>query len=128
MLSDGVNTWYSTAAGGTKGDRKDVWMVPDNEKVTQIEIRYDEDYIYSLTFITNRGTKSPQFGGNDGRYQLITFPDHYRMVGISGRADDYLGQLSFTLARAIYPTYSQAAGATPPVSHFMRHTLGQLKN
>lgn len=101
MLSDGVNSWYTSAQGGEGGEYRE-WVVPEGERVTQFEIRYGGE-INSLTFITNKGNKSPRFGDNNGEYRMISIPDGFRIVGFSGRSEDVLVQLSFTLAKTTYP-------------------------
>jgi hypothetical protein len=63
------------------------------------------DRIDSLTFTTDMGLKSPYFGGGGGNYHLETIPDDYRIVGLFGRANYYLDQLGFWLAKTIYPPY-----------------------
>jgi hypothetical protein len=58
-----------------------------------------------LTFVTNKGVKSPAFGGLGGTYAIVTFPDQYRIVGIYGlKTTNSLNSLGFYLAKTIYPT------------------------
>lgn len=59
--------------GGTGGSEQNIWEVPKDEYITQVEYR-SGDRIDSITFITNKGNKSPKYGGNGGSYNLITFP------------------------------------------------------
>ena len=70
--------------------------------------------IDSLTFITNKGTKSPKYGGDKGIYRLVTIPQDYRIVGFFGTqgatglsgpqpAPNSVYKLGFMLAKTIYP-------------------------
>ena len=56
----------------------------------------------SLTFITDKGTKSPKFGGNGGAYNLYTIPDGYRLVGLYGRAKKFVDKIGFIIGKNIY--------------------------
>lgn len=56
-------------------------------------------FVDSITFITNKGNKSSKFGGDGGGYKLISFPENSRLVGIYGRAGQYIDQIGFYLAR-----------------------------
>lgn len=82
FISDGVTQQYTAAVGGLGGSPS-VWTVPDGEFVDQIEYR-SGDRIDSLTFITNKGNKSPKFGGNGGTYHLVNIPQDHRIVGFYG--------------------------------------------
>jgi hypothetical protein len=68
-LSDGVTTTISPQFGGNGGDLQDPWVVPKDEHITQVEYR-SGDRIDSLTFVTNKGNKSPRYGGTEGSYHL----------------------------------------------------------
>lgn len=105
LLSDGVKNVYTPSIGGTGGDRA-VWDVPKGQWVQQIEYR-SSDEVYSLTFITNAGVKSPHFGGNGGLYFLVTFPEGYRILGFYGRQGSRIDQLGFILGKTIYPPYGK---------------------
>jgi hypothetical protein len=72
LISDGVTERYTEAVGGTGGSEYS-WQVPEGEHVTQIEIRSGYR-IDSLTFITNKGIKSPKYGGDGGDYHLLNIP------------------------------------------------------
>lgn len=84
--------------GGTGGGERDPWVVPKDEYITQIEYR-SGDRIDSLTFITNKGTKSPRFGGTGGSYNLVSFPAGYRIIGLFGRDGSRLDRLGFVLGK-----------------------------
>ena len=77
-----------------------------------MEYRWDK-YVYSLTFITNKGVKSPAFGGGGGKYALHQFPDGNRIVGIYGRSGEYVDQLGFILGKTVYPSRTTDAVDTP---------------
>lgn len=72
LIADGVTEKYTEAVGGTGGSEF-LWEVPVGEHVTQVEFRTG-DRVDSLTFITNKGTKSPKFGGDGGMYHLMNIP------------------------------------------------------
>lgn len=92
--------------GGQGGGDRDPWVVPKDEYVTQVEYR-SGDRIDSLTFITNKGTKSPRYGGNGGGYHLETFPDGYKIIGMYGRDGGRLDQLGFVLGKVEYHSNGQ---------------------
>jgi hypothetical protein len=52
-----------------------------------------------LTFITNKGNKSPRYGGNGGSYHLETFPTGYRIIGLYGHQGTGLDSLGFILGK-----------------------------
>ncbi len=101
-LSDGVTEQFTSAVGGLGGGEH-IWEVPNDEYVNQIEFR-SGDRIDSLTFITNKGNKSPTFGGTGGSYHLVTIPQDYRIVGFFGTQGSRVYKLGFTLAKTVYPT------------------------
>ncbi len=49
----------------------------------EVEIR-SADRIDSVTFITNKGIESSQFGGNGGRYIMLTIAEGFMRVGFYG--------------------------------------------
>ncbi len=59
------------------------WSVPEGEHIKQIELRTG-GAVDAITFITNTGVKSPQFGANGGDYHLITIPNNCRFCGYFG--------------------------------------------
>jgi hypothetical protein len=54
----------------------DSWSVPDGEYITKVEVSYDT-VVHGLTFVTNKGTSSKQFGGNGGgRLEVVELEGH----------------------------------------------------
>ncbi len=102
FLSDGVAQQFTSAVGGLGGGAA-VWSVPDGEFVNQLEYR-SGDRIDSITFITNKGNKSPKFGGDGGSYHLVNILPDYRIVGFYGIEGSKVYKLGFTIAKTIYPT------------------------
>ena len=102
-LSDGITFMTTPKFGGTGGSDREPWSVPEGEYITQVEQRSGER-TDSLTFITNKNNRSPQFGGNGGTYHLTTFPEGYRIIGLYGKQGSKLDQLGFILAKTIYPS------------------------
>ena len=100
-ISDGVTEKFTSAVGGLGGGEH-IWEVPEGEFVNQIEFRTG-DRIDSVTFITNKGNKSPKFGGTGGSYHLVTIPEDHRIVGFFGTQGSRVYKLGFTLAKTIYP-------------------------
>ena len=49
-------------------------------------MRYDE-YVISLTFITNKGTKSKIFGKPVGEYKLFEASPHGHLIGLEMRCN-----------------------------------------
>ena len=79
-----------------------VCKVPNGEFVNQIEYR-SGDRIDAINFITNKGNKSPHFGGTGGGYHLVTIPTDYRIVGFYGVQSGRVNKLGFILAKTVYP-------------------------
>ena len=61
--------------------------------------------VQSITFITNKGTKSPTYGIATGgaEYSLATFPDGYRVIGLYGKHVGLVSKLGFILGRTVIP-------------------------
>jgi hypothetical protein len=76
-------------------------VVPKDEYITQVEYRAG-DRIDSLTFITNKGNKSPRYGGNGGSYFIETFPQDYKIIGMFGRDGSRLDRIGFILGKVVY--------------------------
>ena len=55
----------------------------------------------SLTFITNRGSRSPKYGGNGGSYKLVTLPEDYKIIGLFGNDGARLDQLGFIIGKTV---------------------------
>lgn len=51
-----------------------------------------------MTFVTDKGTKSPRFGGNGGSESSFHIPDGYRLSGVFGTVNGYLKSLGFYLS------------------------------
>ncbi len=90
-LTDGVTTMVSPYRGGYGGYEK-VFNVPDDQWISQIEIR-SGSMVDSVRFVTNKGIKSEQFGGNTGNYYLVNLPGP--LVGLEGRSGSRIDQLGF---------------------------------
>lgn len=103
VLSDGVTSVFSPQYGGSGGGARDPWTVPDGEYVSQVEYRSGVR-VDSLTFITNKGNRSPKYGGGGGSYHLETFPAGYRIIGLYGKQGSRLDQLGFILGKTVYPS------------------------
>jgi hypothetical protein len=99
-IGDGINQVISPNQGGTGGGDNE-WTVPDGEFVSQVEIRYGKR-VDSLTFITNTGKKSPQYGRNGGGYYMLRIEQDYRIVGFFGRSDRGLDQIGFIIGKVTY--------------------------
>ena len=69
--------------------------------MTQVEYHWGS-HVTCLVFITNKGTKSITFGKCSGNYNLLTFPEDYRIVGIFGRSGGRLDRLGFYLGKTVY--------------------------
>lgn len=116
LLSDGVKNVFTTAQGGQGGSLTE-WAVPSGQFIEQVEYR-SGDRVDSLTFITNKGVKSPYFGGGGGSYHLVTFPADYRIIGFYGRSGARLDEVGFILAKTLYPS-----GDSEPQIDIIRKSL-----
>lgn len=76
-------------------------MVPHGEYIAQIELRTG-GRIDSLTFVTNKGNKSPKYGGDGGYYHLVTLPEGYRLIGLYGKHGYRFYFLGFILGKTVY--------------------------
>jgi hypothetical protein len=92
------------------------WDVPQDEYISQIEVR-SGDFIDAVTFITNKGNRSPKSGGDGGSPHVITIPDDYRFVGYYGKQAHWayphgymLLKLGFILGKVIQPTPTKELG------------------
>jgi hypothetical protein len=67
--------------------------------------------LYSLTFVTNKGTKSPNFGNGRQATRKVTVPDGYRIIGLYGIVNSW-GFYSFGLkiAKLIYTSCALGVG------------------
>ena len=102
LLSDGTKSVYSPKVGGNGGGET-TWAVPPGETITQVEYGVDGTIVF-LQFITNKGNKSPHFGGNGGSYSIVTFPEGFRIIGFYGRFGNRMDKLGFILGKTVYPS------------------------
>ena len=102
ILGDGIDKMFLTAHGGT-GGKPTAWNVPQGEKIASIEYYYDK-YVNALTFITNKGNKSPTFGSKVGKTAMVNIPADQRIIGDYGKSGDYVDQLGFFVGKTIIPT------------------------
>ena len=65
------------------------WNVPEGEKIASIEYYYDK-YVNALTFITDRGSKSPTFGTKSGANNMLYIPADQKIIGNFGRSGWYV--------------------------------------
>lgn len=77
--------------------------MPADEFLSQVEYWSNGGLVVSVTFITNKGTKSPIYGPPSGEYSLVTFPDGYRVIGLYGRHIGLVTKLGFILGRTVIP-------------------------
>ena len=98
--SDG-NEEQTSPAFGAGGGGPYKWVVPAGEHITKIEYK-KTDFFIGITFITDKGTRSPQYGGLGGHGVEHTYlvPPGQRLSGIFGYADAYIRGLGFYLAQA----------------------------
>ena len=104
---DGAEEESSPSIGGNGGGPYK-WVVPDGEYIAKLEYRQGS-WLDGVTFITNKGTRSPQFGGEGGsgpfEYEL---PPDTRLDGIYGYRDQYVRGLGF-----YYSKFVKAYNKTP---------------
>jgi hypothetical protein len=51
------------------------WIVPNGEYITKVEVKYGV-LLDALTFVTNKGTRSQQFGGDGGALEVVELEGH----------------------------------------------------
>ena len=90
-VSDGEQTHLMPVHGGFGGDFK-IWEVPNGEFITEIEMKTGA-MVDSIIFITDKGTRSPRYGGDGGSVKHIQLVG--RLVGLRGRAGAYIDALGF---------------------------------
>ena len=82
---------------GGNGGGPYTWKVPDGQYIAKIEYRQGS-WLDGLTFVTNKGNKSPHFGGNGGNGPFTyTIPSGQRLSGIYGHKDQYMRGVGFFL-------------------------------
>ena len=92
--SDGSQEQTSPAIGGNGGAASS-WKVPDGEYISKI-IYKQGDWISGVTFVTNKGTQSPRFGGDGGQGPFeFNLKEGERLIGFYGLADDLVKGLGF---------------------------------
>ena len=97
--ADGSQEETSPSFGGNGGGPY-TWTVPNGEYIAKIEYRQGS-WLDGVTFVTNRGNRSPQFGGHGGSGPYTyTLPAGQRLAGIYGHKDAYIRGLGFFLAPA----------------------------
>ena len=95
--ADGAHEETSPSFGGNGGGAY-TWKVPEGEYIAKIEYRQGS-WLDGVTFVTNKGNKSPHFGGNGGNGPFTyVVPDGQRLAGIYGHKDQYIRGLGFYLA------------------------------
>ena len=113
---DGNQEESSPSIGGDGGSPY-TWTVPEGEYIAKLEYRQG-DWLDGVTFITNAGTRSPQFGGNGGTGPFeFVLPADTRLDGIYGHRDQYVRGLGF-----YYSVFVKASQKTP---EFGNPNLGQ---
>ena len=95
VLCDGVRVIVTPNRGGNGGVQKE-FIVPDDEWISQIEVRALSK-VDSIRFITNKGTMSEKFGGNGGVFNLVTL--NGPLVGLKGRYGSVIEQIGFIYLR-----------------------------
>ena len=82
---------------GGDGGNLFTWTVPDGEYIAKVE--FIEGNWFGVIFVTDKGTRSPQFGGHEGSTSsTYVVPDGKRLAGIFGRKDHTINGLGFYLA------------------------------
>ena len=102
ILGDGIEEMRLPSHGWEEGDRSETWRVPAGEHITQIEYYWDNS-VRSITFITNKGNKSPVFGQRQGQTEIINIAPGSRIVGDYGRAYRAIDRLGFYVAKTYIP-------------------------
>ena len=109
FLSDGVREEYTKEYGGQSGTQTN-WTVPNGERISQVQIWYDNQ-VNGLLFSTNKGGhQSPLFGRKAGTYYLMNIPDWARIMGLFGRSWDRIGQIGFVLGKTNIPPRNALEG------------------
>lgn len=91
---NGTEEESSPSIGGNGGGPYK-WTVPDGEYIIKVEYRQGS-WLDGVTFITNKGSRSPQFGGNGGKGPFeFTLPGGTRLNGFYGHRDQYIRGLGF---------------------------------
>jgi len=79
---------------------RSIWRVPEGERIVRIEGEIAGHYISRLRFFTNRGTASPQFGGEAGKSFVVNEPGIGGLRTISGHVNK-MRQSAKSIHRAV---------------------------
>ena len=97
--ADGAHEETSPSFGGNGGGPY-TWAVPNGEYIAKIEYRQG-DWLDGITFVTDKGTRSPQFGGHGGGGPFTyDIPAGQRLAGLFGHKDQYIRGMGFYMAPA----------------------------
>jgi hypothetical protein len=86
----------SKVYGGEGGIKKE-WVVPENQRIKQVLLRYGY-FVDQLQFVASNGAKSPKFGGKGGVAAKINIPAKYKIVGFFGAKGQFLDHIGFNIA------------------------------
>jgi len=89
-IGNGKNSYWSDIHGGNGGGGPYSFVVPLGENIISVLIR-SGTRIYSLQFITDRGTVSQKFGGNGGTLRSYNLTG--RLIGFFGRDGTIIDQI-----------------------------------
>ena len=95
-VSSLIDTKESPTFGG-RGGSGNVWEVPEGEDISRIIIR-SSNKVNSLEFITDKDSRSPQYGGYEGEEKIYKVPNGYKVYGIHGYYGGYIYSIGFYLA------------------------------
>lgn len=76
--------WHGLPEGTGYGLTVGEWAVPDGERIVRVEGAIEGYYISRLVFITDKRTRSQQFGGNQGTPFTADDPNRLPLRTISG--------------------------------------------
>ena len=107
-LSDSFTSYFTGAHGKQDGNLRE-WSVPYGQFISQIELVTTDTFVQSVTFITNKGDKSPKFGAQNDLYKILWYfpfpkriPSKYtllnlkgNLVGVKGYYENTLTQIGF---------------------------------
>jgi hypothetical protein len=66
------------------------------EYITRVDLRTG-DFVDSIGFVTNMGTRSPIFGSRGGSPSKIDIPEGYKIVGLFGGEGEFLDRIGFNI-------------------------------
>jgi WD40 repeat protein len=88
-----TNDTFTDSYYGGSGGNVEKFAVPNDEFITSIYICFGV-FVYQLRFKTNKGTKSPYYGGYGGTCAKISF-EKPGLLDISVKYEDYLNRIQF---------------------------------